>query len=111
MFDVSKFTVVSPINRVKSNVIGKLHPDTYNALCMKVVRDRTLVIGLKGDRGRSVSIEIEDDGTLSLTGYPISGKAAFESFKIGVTPANDFGGLICGLTESTCLEYIHELVR
>lgn len=111
MFDASKMATITPIRRVRDRINSMLHYETFNRLCSKVVHDRTLVYGLKGDSGRSVSIEIEDDGTLSLTGYPVSGKTAFESFKAGRTPANDFGGLIFGLSENDCLEYIYEIVR
>lgn len=111
MFDASKMAAITPISRVRDRINSMLHYETFNRLCSKVVHDRTLVYGLKGDSGRSVSIEIEDDGALSLTGYPVSGKTAFESFKAGRTPANDFGGLILGLSENDCLEYIYEIVR
>lgn len=111
MFDASKMAAITPISRVRDRINSMLHYETFNRLCSKVVHDRTLVYGLKGDSGRSVSIEIEDDGTLSLTGYPVSGKTAFESFKAGRTPANDFGGLVLRLSENDCLEYIYEIVR
>ena len=109
MFDTSKFTVLPPIHRVKDRIMSMLSPAWFKDHAMRIVHDRTLLIGWKGDRGRAITIEAESDGTISLIGYPVSAKTVFDSMKAGHgCPPNDYGGPVINITELEAMTYIHE---
>lgn len=76
-------------------------------------RRKTMIIGLKGDCGRAVTVQAEKypSGSFSLCGYPVSGKTVFDSLKsTGHCPPNDSGGPVIGLNEAGVLsELMFEL--
>lgn len=108
MFDPSKFAVPHPLRRLQERLRSMMSVEEDRKIRMAVVHD-TLVVGLKGDCGRAVTIEEEDGlcGPYSLCGYPCSGKAVFDSMKAGKgCPPNDSGGPVIGLNESSLIDQI-----
>lgn len=108
MFDTSNFICLSTLQRLKENLIGHMAMDTYRQICIRIV-GKTMVIGLKGDKGRAVTVQVEDgpSGPFSLCGYPVSGKAVFDCLKAtGLCPQNDSGGPVIGLDEAGVLEQL-----
>ena len=108
MFDPSKFALPHPLRRLQERLCSMMSAEEFQKIRMAVVRD-TLVIGFRGDSGRAVTIEEEQGlrGPYSLCGYPVSGKAVFDSMKAGKgCPPNDSGGPVIGLSEYDLIDQI-----